>query len=79
MFGRYIEIIDDEKVEYEYEDGIWKKVEDEYTEPNIVQDVEETEEGYSYLVDLSAELPDELAVDTVEYTNGIAEIIFTNE
>ena len=27
--GRYIEVIDGEKIEYEYEDGIWKKAEDE--------------------------------------------------
>ena len=77
--GRYIEVIDGEKIEYEYEDGIWKNVEDESTEPNIVHDVTETEDGYSYLVDLSAELPDGLDVDTVEYNHGIAEISFTDE
>lgn len=77
--GRYIEIIDGDKVEYEYENGIWKKVEDETTETNIVHDITETENGHSYLADLSAELPDGLDVDTIEYNNGILDVTFTDE
>lgn len=77
--GRYIEIIDGEKVEYEYENGIWKKIEDETTDPNVVHDITETADGHSYLVDLSAELPDGIDIETVEYTNGILDVTFTDE